>query len=209
MEPFPASLFIRLSHVAGHYYPGFIEFTIPDKKHWDVNDVITEEDRTIFDRLYGEIKEMCDRLELFASAATISKMRACLERKDSKYGDFFAFGEELHGRLVDETESGLFLKLTPAETEYFERPTKTWTGVTAKFASAIFDIEESAKCLAFHRGTAAVFHLMRCMEIALRATARCLAVSDPTKPAERNWGAVLAYSKDGDRRSKQGNASLG
>jgi hypothetical protein len=64
--------------------------------------------------------------------------------------------------------------------------------VASKFQSAAaFEIDEAAKCLALGRPTAAVFHLMRVMEGSVRAVARCLGISDPTKPAERSWGFVL------------------
>jgi hypothetical protein len=39
--------------------------------------------------------------------------------------------------------------------------------------------------------TACVFHLMRTMEIGILATARCLGIPDPAKPAERNWGHII------------------
>jgi hypothetical protein len=60
-----------------------------------------------------------------------------------------------------------------------------------KFPSAAFDLDEAGKCLAFERPTAAVFHLMRLMEIGLKATARCLGIPDPIKARERNWGEIL------------------
>jgi hypothetical protein len=59
----------------------------------------------------------------------------------------------------------------------------------------VSDIEEGTKCLALNRATAYVFHLMRCMEIALRAVARCLGIPNPTRPAERNWGAIIRELK--------------
>jgi len=66
-----------------------------------------------------------------------------------------------------------------------------------KFPDASFEIDEGGKCLALERGTACVFHLMRAMEIAVRATARCLQISDPIKPSERNWGFILGEIKKG------------
>ena len=41
--------------------------------------------------------------------------------------------------------------------------------VNDKFPSAAFDIDEAGKCLAIGRSTAAVFHLMRALETAIRA----------------------------------------
>lgn len=60
-----------------------------------------------------------------------------------------------------------------------------------------FELDEAAKCRALGRPTAAVFHLMRLMEIGVRATARCLGIPDPLKPAERNWGRILGGIKAG------------
>jgi len=60
-----------------------------------------------------------------------------------------------------------------------------------RFVSAAFELDEAAKCLALGRPTAAVFHLMRILEIGVRATARCLQIPDPTRPMERNWGYIL------------------
>ncbi len=58
---------------------------------------------------------------------------------------------------------------------------------------------------ALGRSTASVFHLMRCMEIALRSIARCLEIPDPIRPAERNWGAILRELKKAmDERSAGG-----
>ena len=75
--------------------------------------------------------------------------------------------------------------------------------VESSYPSAAFEIEEAGKCLGLGRDTAAVFHLMRVMEIGLRTVAKCLAIPDPIKEAERNWGVVLRKIKDElDERGK-------
>jgi hypothetical protein len=56
-------------------------------------------------------------------------------------------------------------------------------------------LDEAAKCLALGRATACVFHLMRLMEVGIRAVARCLNIPDPTRAADRNWGAILREIK--------------
>src|SRR5262249_16155953 len=73
--------------------------------------------------------------------------------------------------------------------------------VAAKFPSAIFDIHEAAKCVALGRSTAAVFHLMRVVEIALRAVHACLGLNPPTNP---NWGRLLGEVRD--ERVRRGRA---
>jgi hypothetical protein len=79
---------------------------------------------------------------------------------------------------------------------YFE-PSEPLFGpnVEAGFVSVAFELDEAAKCFALSRSTAAVFHLMRIMEIGVRATARCLQIPDPVKAADRNWGAMLRLIK--------------
>ena len=63
--------------------------------------------------------------------------------------------------------------------------------------NGVFELDEAAKCTALGRPTAAVFHLMRLMEVGVRALARCLQIPDPLKAAERNWGHILGEIKKG------------
>jgi hypothetical protein len=62
-------------------------------------------------------------------------------------------------------------------------------------APTLNDIEEAGKCLALNRNTACVFHLMRVMEVGLRALGASL--HDPRIDPKRNptWDAIL---KKGD-----------
>ena len=54
------------------------------------------------------------------------------------------------------------------------------------FPSAISDIEESAKCLAVDRGTACVMHLMRAIEVPLKALASMLNIG-----TQNDWGSYI------------------
>jgi hypothetical protein len=54
------------------------------------------------------------------------------------------------------------------------------------FPSAQEDIEESAKCLAVDRATACVMHLMRAMEVPLKALANSLTIGQ-----QNDWGAYI------------------
>jgi hypothetical protein len=61
--------------------------------------------------------------------------------------------------------------------------------VSAKFPKAVEDIAEAAKCLALQRSTAAVFHLMRVMELALRAFATKIKVTT-IDPNTATWNKI-------------------
>ncbi len=60
--------------------------------------------------------------------------------------------------------------------------------VFLNFPEARFDIEEASHCLAYHRATACVFHLMRVMEVALRVLGDTLKLPPTTNPT---WDAIL------------------
>src|SRR3954452_1641436 len=77
---------------------------------------------------------------------------------------------------------------------------------TKALPSTVYEIDEAGKCHALGRSTACVFHLMRSLEIGVRATARCLGIPDPSRPAERNWGNILRSVKDEISRRTSGRA---
>ena len=63
------------------------------------------------------------------------------------------------------------------------------TAVDDAFPLATEEITEAAKCLAFQRYTAAVFHLMRAMELAVQRLAEALG---KPMPDSKSWGIILA-----------------
>jgi hypothetical protein len=70
------------------------------------------------------------------------------------------------------------------------------------FASAVYEIDEAGKCHTLGRSTACVFHLMRAMEIGIRAISRSLGIPEPVKGNDRNWGQILIKIKsEMDRRN--------
>jgi hypothetical protein len=105
---------------------------------------------------------------------------------------------ECAGRIKDELEERRFLSLSSAESKLFY-PSDPIFGVEFqnKFPSALYELDESAKCLALGRSTASVFHLMRIVEIGIGAIRKSLGILDPIKPSERNWGAILRKISDG------------
>jgi hypothetical protein len=75
-----------------------------------------------------------------------------------------------------------------------------------KYPSALYDLEESCNCLALGRFTAAVFHLMRIMEVLLRSIHAWLGLP-PLSGADKNWGNMLqAIKANMNSRNANGNA---
>ena len=91
--------------------------------------------------------------------------------------------------------SRVFLALDPESKRLYNTRYPLGTEQEARFPDASWELEESSKCLALGRATASAFHSIRCLEAGLRAISRCLKIPDPTRAADRNWGAVLKSLK--------------
>lgn len=109
---------------------------------------------------------------------------------------------EVYNGLRDDLSERVFVALARDHTKFY-RPQVPLFGseVDTKFPSTTYDIAEAGKCLALDRSTASAFHALRCLEAGIRAVARSLGIPDPTRGADRNWGAALrAIKEEIDRR---------
>ena len=100
---------------------------------------------------------------------------------------------EIESRFADYLIEIQMFALNPQETTLLESADDLieQKGFSAAFPTAAFEVEEAAKCIAFGRHTASVFHAMRMLEVGIRALAKRIGISDPTKPAEKNWSFIL------------------
>jgi hypothetical protein len=122
----------------------------------------------------------------------------CLSEIDSiaVRGQLQEMSKTLEGRFNDELESITFFFIPHDKLDYYHNPNLFGEKVVANFPAANHEASESGKCFATARYTATVFHLMRVLEVALKAIAKGLAIPDPTKNSERNWGKILKKIKD-------------
>lgn len=152
------------------------------------------------------IKEHCEDLGAMASAAVageVDALLAAVEASDPQpNGDFVisisdsipleARITEMTNMLKREFQTRLMLAVSPGMDRFFEPSVPLFgSAVGVKFPSITYDLSEGGKCMALGRSTAAVFHLLRCLEAGIRAIARCLAIPDPTTGYGRNWGQIL------------------
>ncbi len=152
--------------------------------------------------LRGRLERLRDHLDNLEARITLI---AVLEAQDSIRYSGVTWGQakirfdEISNTLRRELSSAKLLSLEAKEQSYFS-PMAPLFGedFQTKFTSGgAFELDEAAKCLAVGRPTASIFHLMRLMEIGVRAVARCLDIPDPIQPADRSWGAVLQRVRDG------------
>lgn len=99
---------------------------------------------------------------------------------------------DLSERIRDDLESVKFFHLGEREADlYFSKEPHFGAGVRNQFPSATFEIDEAAKCLAFGRSTASVFHLMRVLEAGIGAIYKCLGIGTLPAGSNPSWGMVL------------------
>ena len=159
---------------------------------------------TTFDTIFISIKEI-DRVALALQLdATIVSATNCLEilgrgQKDANSNTWFSksdterLGWMIHALRTNfavQMQSRMVLVLGDQNTVYLASDEPPFgQSVDDAFPKASEEISEAAKCLALKRNTAAVFHLMRAMELAVQRLAEALGKSNPS---EKVWGFILA-----------------
>lgn len=102
------------------------------------------------------------------------------------------FSERCHAvfsAIQCETQGVFCLKLEKQGHEYLDGSNKISQYVEDRFPLAVSEIKDAAECLSFERYTACVFHLMRAVEVVLKATWKTLGLNSPS--LADNWGSLL------------------
>ncbi|MES2282939.1 MAG: hypothetical protein V4542_16110 [Pseudomonadota bacterium] len=111
--------------------------------------------------------------------------------------------DQLVGCLRHEATTKAAMILPPDKLHLYAPSTPIYgLNIRSKFPSATYDIDEASKCVALGRSTAAVFHLMRVIEVSLKAIAKHLGAKQPNNP---NWGSWLVeINREIEKRSPVG-----
>jgi hypothetical protein len=108
----------------------------------------------------------------------------------------------LSGNISDEMGQHLFFWVPSERAKFYDSTEKTFgEDVANRFASSLSEIRDAGNCYAFGQSTACVFHLMRVMEIGLKALYASLGL-----PFDRqiSWELIL---RDWSREEIKGNAT--
>lgn len=107
---------------------------------------------------------------------------------------------ELKNRLFDELCERQFLYVSPAKTKFYTEPMLFGRIVNDRFPTAIDDIEEAGKCLALGQATACVLHVIRVLEVGLKALAAALKI--PYAPSWESYLRQIAAKIDEKHKNK-------
>ena len=138
-------------------------------------ELISDFDNEILEGWFKSIKRQSKELGLNISVKQIYAAQRVLRSNDAHNLPIAL--EKVRETMLYELQSVMFLHIRPESEEYYEEKhlfEEELFGqkVNDNFGSAIRDIKEAGKCFALRRYTACVFHLMRVVEIGLRALAK-------------------------------------
>jgi hypothetical protein len=142
---------------------------------------ISEEDVEFLTEGINETIEHLNGLDLSVSAAAA---RHVLDA--SEYPEVHRRLVQLSDTLGFELEQRKFYRPIRQFEKYYDQSKLFGDEVFTAFPSANNDISEAGSCLALERGTACVLHLMRVVEVGLRALATSLGVGH-----QNDWGSYL------------------
>jgi len=158
------------------------------------SDCLTRDSARITLERLNEVSEAISGLPTKTTALAIQEMQERLSPRkiEFSYQDAADWIQTIAVTLRRELNLAKTFSINSAEEAYFDVDLSTFgPNFSVAFPSCAYELDEAGKCLALSRSTAAVFHLMRAMEVALAAARACLGIPEPTKDWERNWGKVL------------------
>jgi hypothetical protein len=148
---------------------------------------------------YGEI--LFQTTGLTDALKAVKTAKAAWERALLDNSSAAEIMHRLQSDIVDAVRDRHFLKVADDRSDFINQVRPFGDAVHHAFPSSAKDLTEAGNCLAAECNTAAVFHLMRASEIALRALARDRLVYFKDKPLDqKEWGQILgsleAITKD-------------
>jgi hypothetical protein len=97
----------------------------------------------------------------------------------------------LIARIRDDLQSEFFFHVDQRDVSLYGQKELFGSKVSKKFAKAISDIESAGSCLALQQSTAAVFHLMRVMELGVQRFGTRLKVK--INPRVESWAKIMDH----------------
>jgi hypothetical protein len=152
-----------------------------------IRQTLSDKEKLFYSNNLLLFENICTDLDLRTSAIATHRLLIAFQTDNVSWAKYDELGQNLRQALMDEMRTIKFYSIELNKQYLIIDKNLFGPEVTIAFPSAIVDIEEAGKCLAFERWTACVFHLMRAMEVGLRAMGNTLKISS-TNP---NWENIL------------------
>ena len=104
--------------------------------------------------------------------------------------------DQIYSRFFDEAANLPLFYVHQEALKYYNKTDLFGEEFKTGFPTANAEIIEAGNCFAFDRFTACVFHLMRSLEVALKALFRELGLPPLTTAGAQNWNGILREIKD-------------
>jgi hypothetical protein len=140
----------------------------------------------------GSLQRHCERLGLVTTLAQIERVKNMIEGQYTHQAMADAI-TEVATRMIDELKARK-IYMVAMERGPYVAGNQFPASVGERFPEAISDMDEAARCFAFERPTACIFHLMRVTEYGVNAFAELLGITNhaPTwEPIIRKIDAEL------------------
>lgn len=155
---------------------------------------LDEVQRRFFNESFKSILKQCNELDFGFAAMMMQRIvDATSDSAVLTIGELNALVADFDRRLTDQAQAALLYSIDPNHGHFATEVHLFGEQVAISFKSAIADIEEAGKCLAFERWTAAVFHLSRVAEIAVVTIGKRVGYQSP----KEGFGEVLLFLDNG------------
>jgi hypothetical protein len=148
--------------------------------------IVEDQDAHFIEGYLDSALAMAKELDLESVPPQIDRMTKSLAGKNYDIRHAAKDLETLRDRILDQLDSRFFLFVAANRLDYYIKPELFGEDVAIKFQAANDDIEEAGRCLALGQGTATVLHLMRVLEVGLKALAKMLKI-----PYAPSWESYL------------------
>lgn len=149
--------------------------------------VVPDELRASLGATVKVIQEECTKLRFKASRDILANITQTLDDPKGLLQSVIDDAKQVEGRIVSELRYTSCFALEGEDEDLFLKTDLFGEPVAKRFDKAVYDIAEAGKCLAFDRGTACVFHLMRVLELGLQELGRDLQLAK----IDENWEKLL------------------
>lgn len=155
------------------------------------DELVPQENKDAFHDELEKAKEEFERHGFVTSAHTASDIQSWLknEKLNVTATNIATWAGELFRNLQRESQNVLCFHLDLEEARLLKADDLFGKQVSDRFCRAKIDIMEAGRCLALHRTTACVFHLMRATEVAIKAVWKTLNLTPGKLPD--SWGRMI------------------